>query len=236
MLKKVLLGLAVVVTAVIIIEMVALLALRNDLRGFAAHWQAKMQEPGDFVYVALGDSAAQGIGASAPAKGYVGLLAAKIEQETGRKVRVVNLSVSGATLQDLIDRQLPQLGQYQPDLITMEIGANDMRQYESAAFQRQFEQILQALPADRTVVSTMPFFGGRYRPGDNPLRASQSIQQLARQYGFQVAELYTALEKAHGQWIYAADLFHPNDKGYRIWYDAFWPPVSTIAVRTSTQD
>jgi lysophospholipase L1-like esterase len=232
MLKKILLGLAVLVAVLVIAEVAALLMLRNDLRSFATYWRERAgQSTGaenEFVYVALGDSAAQGIGASAPQKGYVGLLAKAIGRETGRPVRVVNLSVSGAKVQDLLDRQLPQMRNYQPDLITMEIGANDMRGYESARFRREFQQVLDGLPADRTVISTMPFFGGRIRTEDNAYRASQGITELARTKGFSIAELYVALEKSHDkrEWIYASDFFHPNDKGYRIWYEAFWPPVS----------
>jgi lysophospholipase L1-like esterase len=232
MLKKILVGLAVVVAVMIVVEVIALLMLRNDLRSFTRYWQERagqtsQGEGEEFVYVALGDSAAQGIGASAPEKGYVGLLAEAIGRETGRPVRVVNLSVSGAKIQDLLDRQLPQLQRYQPDLITMEIGANDIRGYQSATFRREFQQVLDALPADRTVVSTMPFFGGRIRTEDKAYLASEGIQELAKAKGFSVAELYVALEKSHDQreWIYAADFFHPNDKGYRIWYEAFWPPV-----------
>lgn len=228
MLRKVLLGLAVVVVVIIVWQVIALLMLRNDVRDYAAYWQSRSSQPGEFVYVALGDSAAQGIGASKPEKSYVGLLAESIAQQAGQKVRVINLSVSGAKLQDLIDSQLPQLANYQPDLITMEIGANDMRDYDETAYRERFEAILQALPAERTVVSNMPYFGGIIRPGDSPLQASRVITQLTSQYGFAMAELYQPLQAAKKQWIYAADVFHPNDKGYRIWYGAFWQPVNAL--------
>lgn len=231
MLRKILIGLAVLVAVLAMAEIVALLALRGDKRSFAEYWQQRAGQAtpsGDtdtFVYVALGDSAAQGLGASAPEKGYVGLLADAIGRQTGRPVHVINLSVSGARLQDLLDNQLPQLAQYQPDLITMEIGANDMGGYDEATFRAAFESILQRLPADRTVVSNMPYFGGIIRPGDSPDRASRVIAELTARDGFMMAELYQPLQRAKNRWIYAADFFHPNDTGYRIWYEAFWPPV-----------
>jgi acyl-CoA thioesterase-1 len=28
---------------------------------------------------------------------------------------------------------------------------------------------------------------------------------------------------------FAGDLFHPNDRGYKVWADAFWPAVSRRA-------
>ena len=55
-------------------------------------------EPGDLVYVALGDSAAQGIGASTSDNGYVGLVADRLRERTGNPVLGVNLSRSGATV------------------------------------------------------------------------------------------------------------------------------------------
>src|SRR5215212_8776807 len=57
---------------------------RRELRWAAAR-------AGTLRYVALGDSLAQGIGASRPDRGYVGLLAERVERATGRRVEVVNL-------------------------------------------------------------------------------------------------------------------------------------------------
>lgn len=233
MLKKALLGLVVILAAAVVWQIVALVMLRRDVADYADYWQGRAEIPGDFVYVALGDSAAQGVGASAPDKGYVGLLADSISRQTGRRVHVINLSVSGAKLQDVLDHQLGQLSAYRPDLITMEIGANDMRTYDEARFRDQFERILRQLPADKTVVSTMPYFGGIIRPGNSPALASSVIAQLSQQYGMPLAELYQPLAAAKKQWIYAADVFHPNDTGYRIWHDAFY---ATIEPRLSRSD
>jgi lysophospholipase L1-like esterase len=30
---------------------------------------------------------------------------------------------------------------------------------------------------------------------------------------------------------FAADWFHPNDRGHRVWADAFWARISTDAER-----
>ena len=72
-------------------------------------WARRAQQPGELLYVAIGDSAAQGVGARDLDASYVGLLAARCSGRPGRTVRVVNLSRYGARLADALDRQLPEL-------------------------------------------------------------------------------------------------------------------------------
>ncbi|MHB8274889.1 MAG: hypothetical protein ACYDC9_09005 [Dermatophilaceae bacterium] len=61
------------------------------------------------MYVTLGGSAAQGVGASSPRRGYVSLVAEQLSRSTGRPVRVINLSRSGARVRDVVDEQQPRL-------------------------------------------------------------------------------------------------------------------------------
>ncbi len=70
--------------------------LNETLPVNSAWWREHAKTEGDLLYVALGDSTAQGIGASRPGNGYVGILADRIRALSGRTVRTVNLSVSGA--------------------------------------------------------------------------------------------------------------------------------------------
>src|SRR5258708_32035806 len=74
-------------------------------------------------YLALGDSSTIGTGsgeqASFPARLRV--------RFTGRREVVLrNLAVNGYTSQDLIEEELPQVGRFAPDLVTLAIGANDL--------------------------------------------------------------------------------------------------------------
>lgn len=87
-------------------------------------------------YVALGDSLAAGVGAD---RGYVGRYADHLRDDTGAKVRVTNLGVSGQTSDQLLDkiRDDPPtrraLGG--AEVITLNIGINDLaragRAYEA---------------------------------------------------------------------------------------------------------
>jgi acyl-CoA thioesterase-1 len=220
MLKKVLLGLLILVIALVAIEIIALLRLKASLASYAAYW--KQPTSGTFTYVALGDSAAQGIGASKPQYGYVGLLAERIQQQTGQKVRIVNLSVSGAKIQDVIDKQLPELKNYKPDLITVDIGANNVAgNYNSQAFQKEYDILASALPQG-TVVGNMPYFGGRIRHNTQAVNANQYIAASAKKHGLRVADLQTITKQRDSVRNYAADYFHPSNHGYQNWADAYW--------------
>src|SRR5438045_3830925 len=92
MLKKILTIIGLIVLVLVISQLIGLLSLWYGLKTFDTYWNNRAQKEGDFIYVALGDSAAQGVGASKPANGYVGLIATHIQESTGRTVRVINLS------------------------------------------------------------------------------------------------------------------------------------------------
>jgi acyl-CoA thioesterase-1 len=235
MFKKVLIGFGIVIALSVIFVIINLLRLRRDVSAYAQYWQqqvglsseqsAQAKQADDFIYVALGDSIGQAIGASKPQNGYVGLIAKHIEQETGRRVRIVNLSVTGAKVSDLLNTQLPDLHKYQPDLITVEIGANDMRSYDSATFRTQYEQLVKALPADKSVIANVPYFGTR--KGSNPqiIDANRTVSELTHTYSIPTADVYSSLKAQQSPYIYAIDFFHPNDRGYRIWYNAYLPVI-----------
>ena len=73
-------------------------------------WRDRRLVPGQFLYVAIGDSAAQGIGASRPAHSYVGVIA----KHLGDTFRVTNLGISGATVRIAIDSELPAFRKLTP--------------------------------------------------------------------------------------------------------------------------
>jgi lysophospholipase L1-like esterase len=224
MAKKLVLSLAVIVLLIVVIELIALLKLKANLTSYATYWK-QVPSSGSFTYVALGDSAAQGIGASKPQLGYVGLLAARIHEATGKTVRVVNLSVSGAKIQDVINHQLPELKGYKPDLVTVDIGGNDVAgQYNPVIFQAEYDKLAANLPKG-TVVGNMPYFGGRIRHNKQALNANIYISGAVQKYGLRVADLQTITRDRNSIRNYAADYFHPSNRGYQNWADAYWQVI-----------
>lgn len=203
--------------------MVKLFRLAQSVEINRSYWADPRGERGGIVYVALGDSAAQSIGASRPERGYVGLLAKWMREETGSPVLVVNLSRSGATVRDVLDTQLPRLLPLQPDIVTVAVGGNDIRSYNPARFAADVEELAAALPAG-TLVADVPYFmHGRWE--DDADQAAETVAKGARAHQLQVVPLHRALRDRGAIAMltdFAADWFHPNDRGHRVWADALW--------------
>lgn len=227
--------LAVLAVLMIIVVGGNLLYLYLQLGRYQRYWTAKNQETmpdGAEVYIALGDSAAQGIGATSPKKGYVGLIAETLGKHSGRPVHVINLSKSGAKVSDVLNTQIPKLQQI-PQLktatVTIEIGANDMIQFDAKKFEQDIDQLFIQLPP-QTVISDVPYFGsaGRYRNKQpNVEQANEIMYRLAKQHGRELVPLYERTKQNGALSTFAADWFHPSDRGYREnWYPVFMERLS----------
>ncbi len=176
---------------------------------------------------ALGDSTAQGIGASGPDKGYVGLIADRLRAAKGRPVQVINLSRTGARVDDVVADQLPKLAGLTPDVVTVAVGGNDIRHYDAVRFRSDVDALIAGLPAG-AVVGDVPWFmhGGT---GRDSAEAAAYVTQVAESRGLPVAGLHEAMQRrgwASMLTDFSADWFHPSNRGYRIWADAFWEAVN----------
>ncbi len=225
MIKKILLAIVVVVLLLVMAVITALLHEKSSLKDFAQYWTAQNKTAtGIFTYVALGDSTAQGIGASKATNSYVGLLANRISRQTGQKVRLINLSASGAKIDDVLTKQLPELTKYKPGLITIEIGANDITHYDAKQFFTQFGQLASLLPPG-SYVSDMPYFGGRIRANKQALAANVLISKAITGKDLHLVQLQKLTHQRQSVRNYAADAFHPSNRGYINWADAFWQQI-----------
>ena len=201
--------------------------LTNRIPDHHVYWgQRGKAEPGSVLYVALGDSAALGLGASRPDRGYVGIVAKEIAQITGKTVRVRNLSIDGATCAVVLADELHRIPKAQALVCTLDVGANDVWTFEEARFREEFGRICAALPKG-AIVADLPSFsflpvGGRVRT------ANRIVHELVAAHGLVLAPL-NATTRRGGPIIAirnaAGDLFHPNDRGHRVWAEAFLPAV-----------
>lgn len=223
MTKRILLFTVFLIAGLLLFEIVGLLSMKASLSSYARYWHRRPAR-GEFTYIALGDSAAQGIGASSPERGYVGLLAHHIQITTGRSVRIVNLSVSGAKVADVTAQQVPQLKHYRPDLVTVEIGGNDVIHYDAPKFSRDYGALATALPPN-SIVSNLPYFGGRIRRDSEVITANQVVVAAAQRHGLQMADLYDKTKQDRSLLNNSYDLFHPSNRGYKNWEAAFWQVV-----------
>jgi lysophospholipase L1-like esterase len=216
----------------VVVQTVRLIRIYRSVRGYKKYWSQRASEPsqrGDFLYVALGDSVANGIGASRPDYGYVGLIARKIQETTGRGVQIINVSVTGATTADVVREQLPKIRHLHPDLVTLDIGANDVnKKMPEEDFLRDFSTILDALPAGKTIVADLPTFK-RGPKQSTLLRLNAEIHERVAAHHLRIAPIFDVTSATIGDWrTYGADLFHPSNRGHRNWFHAFEEPLDSI--------
>ena len=191
----------------------------------ARYWQQLADRDGDLLYIALGDSTAQGIGARDPSGSYVG----QLERMLGTRLRVVNLSLSGARLSDVISALLPRLARYDTEhaLVTFAAGANNIGDFDPERFRRDLEIIFDALPAHALVAELPSFY---ISPHQAKVReANRILHDLADRRDLAVVPLHGATNRFGPAALvthHARDLFHPNERGYRIWARAFLGPAA----------
>jgi acyl-CoA thioesterase I len=209
-------------------------AMRENCAVFARHWQDNNDQVLALdgpLWVALGDSTAQGLGASRPDGGYVGQVLADLRQRTGLPWRVLNLSVSGSLTRDVLGAQLP-LMPAGANLVTCGIGVNDILYTSPAKLFADLRALIAAVP-DHTVLLDLPLPAGCWGVLGRAsvpyvARINRTIHQAAAARGLRVAEV-----SAHflPPWAgkFASDCFHPSQDGYRDWARALLPAViSTI--------
>jgi acyl-CoA thioesterase-1 len=200
--------------------------LTNAIPVNSKWWKDYRTREGELLYAAIGDSTAQGIGASKPGRSYVGELARHIHDVTGKTVRVANLGVSGSTVRGALLEQLPKLRKISPDVVTVSIGANNMAKFDPETFENDLQRLFEGLPA-HAIVSDLPSF--YFLPQEkHVIEANVIVHRLAERFGFPVVPLYDRT-KRQGVWgittQFAGDLFHPNDRGYHVWAAAFIPTL-----------
>lgn len=203
------------------------LLVRNTMtaKDYTDYWQEQLFNGGNFTYVILGDSYALGIGATTVRNGYPGRIAAKIK-DSGRSVRMVNLSSKDATLDDVISNQIPKVANYKPDLVTVTVGMQDINNNENVDdISQKYSYLIQALPTHVSYIGELP---ASYDKNKNAtvVAINAQINSIGAQNGINVVPLYAATyPKRFDITTYDWDLTHPSDKGYQLWADTFWTSI-----------
>lgn len=177
-------------------------------------WDAQNQTAGNSagpLWVVLGDSTSIGIGASAPDRGYVGVVAGQLRQ-MDPSWQVINLAMSGARVSDGLDRQLPILDQLpRPTLVTLCLGSNDVFWDRSDGLEDRLRQLVAGLPP-KTHVAAVAGMSERAR------RANRVLRRAALDAGHEPLNPWNWPGSGHRL---ADDRFHPNDLGYHYMAQAF---------------
>lgn len=183
-----------------------------------------------FIYVALGDSTAEGMGATRHSRAYTSIVFSSLKSRY-RTAKYHNIARSGAVLTDVVSTQLPKALEIKPSLITISIGANDIiRRTSISEFESNLFLLLKTLQqkTDATIViSTIPDLSltpavpkllkkySQYKAG----KLNNVILQVGKATNTITVDLFEdsrSVLEAFPEAI-ASDGFHPSDFGYAIW-------------------
>ena len=202
---------------------------------------------GAMTLAMLGDSTSVGYGCRLPDQVPGTLLARGVAAATGRPVRLVTHGLVGCGAADL-PRQLALALPEAPDVVVINIGANDIRDkvppWQSAA---RLGEAVAALRAQRipVVVGTCPDFGV-IAPIPQPLRSvlgtwSRSLAALQNKdvtaaggRAVSISKLVSPAFNGHPE-LFSPDRFHPSAPGYVKAADALLPVVLTALTEDAQQ-
>ena len=188
------------------------------------------------TYVALGDSLTSGVGASSVSSTLPALLAEKISAKKGLMVVVKNLGMPGATSFDLLTGQVLDAAQYNPEIIMLFIGTNDMHNFVPLQkFKSNLSVAISALQqstqADIYLIN-LPYLGAKdliLSPYNLYFEAELKkyntiVSEVAQATGVKLIDLYSVSEKPlkADPNLYCPDRFHPSDRGYALWADLIY--------------
>jgi acyl-CoA thioesterase I len=188
-------------------------------------------------YVAMGDSLTAGVGIDNYAESYPYLLAEKLAG-TAQKVIFYDVSHPGDKVADLKKDMLNSAISDNPDIVTILIGVNDIRNYTTENdFKKNYEEILKEI-SQRTSAKiytiSIPMIGEDILPPYNEYFNTQTedmnkiIKELSDKYKAQYIDIYspTSTEFKKSTEYYSADLFHPSAKGYAFWANLIYDNIN----------
>ena len=198
----------------------------------------------EISYIAIGDSYTIGLGVSADHR-WPNILTGNLRQ-AGIKINLItNPSVSGYTVRDAIELELPVVEKLKPDFVTVLIGANDnFGQEDVGLFGKELEELLNKLQSILTnskniVLITIPDYSKSpslkgYQTRDVSIlikEYNQVIKNEASKRGLTVADIFPISQTITSDEDYISDGLHPSAKGYAKWEKVIFPVVFKLLKR-----
>lgn len=217
--------------ALLVIE--AILARRGVVEDYRGPSRAPLtfgDRGPELRYVVIGDST--GAGQGAPYDRGVAVGSARHLADGGRQVTLINLSVSGSTMSEVLAGQSADAARARPDVVLLAAGANDVTHLTSkGTVVRDLERIVAGLratnPDVRIVLTAAPDVGTarrlaqplRWVAGRRTRQLNGAIGEVADAEGLTLAPIAdrTGPRFAEDPSLFAADRFHPDARGYATW-------------------
>jgi lysophospholipase L1-like esterase len=187
------------------------------------------------TYVALGDSLTAGRGDEARdgrPVGWAQRLADILSVRTTVRCALTNLAADGATVHEVLGKQLPAVAARKPDLVSVTVGMNDIRVrgFDELGFKAELGQLFEGLAATQATLltCTLPDFTAI-------MSLSQELNEIARERVRVASDIIREQAESYGAacldaWslpgvtdpdLYGPDGIHPNHKGHQFLAAAF---------------
>jgi len=186
-------------------------------------------------YVALGDSLTAGRDDHGPGGvriGWARRLAGILSTRTAVPCALTNLAADGASVAAVLERQLPSVARIGPDLVSVTVGMNDIRDpaFSEERFAADLGRLLDGLAATGATMltCTLPDISAIMSlPADlvevarqRIRRASEIIREQAGRRGAVCLDVW-AMAGAADPELFGPDRIHPNASGHQLMADAF---------------
>jgi lysophospholipase L1-like esterase len=184
------------------------------------------------TFAVLGDSTAVGQGGEYK-QGIAVSSANYIANTTGKSVALQNFAVSSARVADVLQKQLADALELEPDVVLLAMGANDVTHLTSFdTVKNDTNAIIASLKKSNPKVKIV--LTGSPQMGSVP-RFVWPVDILASSRTKQINSVFIAIATADSQVVlapiandtgdyfaqhpelFAVDKFHPNTKGYAVW-------------------
>jgi lysophospholipase L1-like esterase len=196
--------------------------------------------------VTLGDAYTAGTGTLAPRRdSWPAQLVAAMEHGDVRLRLVDNLADSGQTSEDVLRSQLPQLDALVPDVVTVQIGVNDIiaRDITLADYRANLdaivEELLADLPSCRIFLVTTPDhtltmrgadWGSRESGHADVVAANDILGEVAAEHGVDVVDIGPVNALVDGDAsLVIGDGPYPTAKQYAGWVEVIGPAIAATA-------
>jgi len=182
------------------------------------------------TYVAIGDSLTAGRGdegRDGRPIGWAQRLADILSVRTTERCSLTNLGVDGATVHDVLSKQLPAVAARKPDLVSVTVGINDIRrrEFDELSFKADLGQLFEALAATQATLLTctlpdltviMSLSQELHEVVRERMRlASDIIREQAESYGAVCLDAWS-LPGITDPDLYGPDRLHPNSRGHQL--------------------
>jgi lysophospholipase L1-like esterase len=220
-------------------------ALSTTTGAAAASPSAEASEP--LRLVTLGDAYTAGTDTLAPKRdSWPAQLVAAMERGEVHLQLIANLAEASQTSQDVIRTQLPQVESLAPDVVTLQVGVNDIIdndwRLDGARYEQSLDiildQLLGLLGPGRIFVITTPdhtltAWGGRWGPRDvghaAVSQANDILAAVARERGITVIDISAVNERvtSDASLVIGAGPY-PTAKQYAGWVEVIGPQMLRV--------